>query len=187
MEIKATDPNGQENNKSVYMEIEQPDGAMFDYLFELNDLQYRKDRIAGDGIYTIDFQSSQTNKQQGVWKFYLWAVDKANAESNIIEHKMSNPGVTVTYPDSATTFTAGQTIQLKWESALIDTLSLEYTTNANEVSAEYIHITDLPRKYSEYEWTIPSDIESQYCKIRIFDKTKATRYDVSDEYFEVKK
>ena len=191
LEIKATDPNGYDDIKSVNLEITQPDNTVFDYPFVLNDDQQNGDRIKNDGIYTISFLSNKSSKRQGIWKFKFYALDKANTKSNEIEQKVSNPGVTVVFPDSSESkqevFTAGDEITLKWDVALIDTLVIEYTTNGNEATPKYIKIAELPIHIKKYQWTIPQNIESKFCKILVYDKHKASRYDVSDEYFEVKK
>ena len=184
-EVKATDPQGLDDIFFIFFNIENPDGELLDYQDYLRDDGMLGDNKANDGVFSVKIPTNSSSKSQGVWTFYFQARDKAANLSNQLSKEISNPGTAVLYPDGGESFTAGETIKLQWASALVDSITIEYTTNGNDDNPEYTHIVDLAGHIKEYDWVVP-EVESTYCKIRISDKKVTSRYDVSDNYFEVK-
>jgi len=85
VKIKVTDPNGYDDIKSVILKIQMPDGNFFQDLYlyddgetvdQNGDGKYGGDEVANDGIFTRVFETSKTSKIQGLWKFYIHAIDK---------------------------------------------------------------------------------------------------------------
>jgi len=185
-EIKVTDPDGLNDIQYVQVTIEQPDGELINNSWLLRDDGNYGDRNAGDGIYSIEFPTNQASKLHGFWHFYFVAVDKGQNTSNQLDQKLKNPGLAVIYPDSSASFNQGESIAIQWDQAFVDTVVVEFTANANEQNPTFMPITTQPGKITEFEWTIPADVTSEYCKIHVYDKSMPTRYDLSDEYFEVK-
>ncbi len=185
-EIKVTDPDGLSDIQYVEVTIQQPDGEMIDNSWLLRDDGNYGDQRAGDGIYSIEFPTNQASKLHGFWHFYFIAVDKNNHVSNKLDQKLKNPGLAVIYPDSTTSFEQGETITVQWDQAFVDTVVVEFTANANAQDPTFVPVTEQPGKTTEFQWTLPDDVTSEYCKIYIYDKHRPSRHDFSDEYFEVK-
>ncbi len=183
-EVKVTDPNGMSDIKLVEIMITNPDGDSLGS-WEMNDLGLYGDETASDGIYSLTFPTNAESKDHGFWWFYFQATDKENAKSERLEKKVSNPGVAVLYPDGGETFSVGETIALEWDLVFVDTVVVEYTTNAHDNSPDYHHITEQPSHVRTFDWMIPDDAASENCKIHIYDKRLPTRDDKSDGNFEV--
>ncbi|MCS7230338.1 MAG: hypothetical protein RMJ81_07000 [Candidatus Kryptonium sp.] len=88
--LKATDPDGNNDIKSVQFNSYRPDGSpssgnpfrMYD---DGNASGVSGDERAGDGIYSIIVQLPP-NTQKGRYKFEFFAIDRAGALSNFITH-----------------------------------------------------------------------------------------------------
>ena len=186
-EIKVNDNQGIEDIFFVKVKIRQPDGNMMGRTDYMRDDGAYGDKVPKDGVYTISFPTNKNSKQQGIWKFYFQAKDKNDSWSNQIEKTVLNPGVAVLYPDSSKSFKQDEEINIQWDSAIVDTVIVEYTSTADLAYPSYKFITEQPAHIKEYTWTIPNDVESKYCKIRVYDKEKHSRADTSDEFFEVSK
>lgn len=187
-EVKVTDPDGLDDIFSVKLQIERPDGTMIDYIWDLKDDgdTVWGDETTGDGIYSIKFPTNQASKYHGLWKFYFQATDKDKEESNQESVTVKNPGLAVIYPDSSESFNSGDLIEIEWDSIFIDTVVVQYTADADAADPVFIDLTEKVSYDTTYQWTIPTDLKSEKCKIYIFDKENETRYDFSDDYFEVK-
>jgi hypothetical protein len=88
--IKATDPDGIEDIKTVQFNSFKPDGTPssgnpFKMYDDGNLSGISGDDIAGDGIYSIIIQLPP-NTQKGKYRFEFQAIDKSNASSNILTH-----------------------------------------------------------------------------------------------------
>lgn len=90
MTIKATDPDGDNDIKTVQFNSFKPDGSpssgnpfrMYD---DGNASGISGDDKAGDGIYSIIIQLPPST-QKGRYRFEFQAIDRANETSNIITH-----------------------------------------------------------------------------------------------------
>ncbi len=90
MTIRATDPDGDSDIKSVQFNSFKPDGSPssgnpFKMYDDGNASGISGDDKAGDGIYSIIIQLPP-NTQKGRYRFEFQAIDKANETSNIITH-----------------------------------------------------------------------------------------------------
>ncbi len=90
--IKATDPDGSNDIKAVQFNSFKPDGSPssgnpFKMYDDGNSSGISGDDKAGDGIYSIIIQLLP-NTQRGRYRFEFQAIDKSNAQSNIITHFM---------------------------------------------------------------------------------------------------
>ena len=185
-EIKVTDPEGIDDIFYVKVQIGQPDGEMNNQNYYLRDDALFGDNVANDGIYTISFPTNLSSKQHGFWEFYFDAIDKGGNSSNSLIAKVKNPGLAVLSPDGGESFNSGDIVDLTWDCIFIDTVVVSYTTNADEENPDFTIISEQPSYIKTFQWTIPTDLKSDKCKIYIYDKENNFRYDFSDDYFEVK-
>ncbi len=91
--IKATDPDGENDIKTVYFNSFKPDGSPssgnpFQMYDDGNSSGISGDDKAGDGIYSIIIQLPP-NTQRGTYRFEFQAIDRAGAKSNIITHLLA--------------------------------------------------------------------------------------------------
>lgn len=90
--IKAFDPDGNDDIKTVQFNVFKPDGSPssgnpFKMYDDGNTGGISGDDKAGDGIYSIIIQLPPST-QKGTYKFEFQAIDKSNAQSNVITHLM---------------------------------------------------------------------------------------------------
>ncbi len=90
MTIKATDPDGDNDIKTVQFNSYKPDGSPssgnpFKMYDDGNSSGISGDDKAGDGIYSIIIQLPP-NTQKGKYRFEFQAIDRAGASSNVITH-----------------------------------------------------------------------------------------------------
>jgi hypothetical protein len=91
--IKAFDPDGNDDIKTVQFNVFKPDGSPssgnpFKMYDDGNASGISGDEKAGDGIYSLIIQLPP-NTQKGTYKFEFQAIDKSNEQSNIITHFMT--------------------------------------------------------------------------------------------------
>lgn len=91
--VKASDPDGNDDIKTVQFNVFKPDGSPssgnpFKMYDDGNASGISGDEKAGDGIYSLIIQLPP-NAQKGKYKFEFQAIDKSNAQSNIITHFMT--------------------------------------------------------------------------------------------------
>jgi len=183
-EIRGTDPQGINDILGISYFVELPNGDFRTHSsFQLRDDGQFGDREAHDGIYSVKQPSNAESKLQGLFKFHFYARDMAGAFSDTLKIAVMNPGVTLTAPNYADTLQAGEPYEISWQSAYITELKLEYTTNAQAATPTYENITIVDAADSSYTWTVPAGINSEHCKIKIYDKEQASRYDISDQAF----
>ncbi len=91
--VKAFDPDGIEDIKTVQFNVFKPDGSPssgnpFKMYDDGNASGISGDDKAGDGVYSLIIQLPP-NTQRGTYRFEFQAIDKSNAQSNIITHFMA--------------------------------------------------------------------------------------------------
>ncbi len=182
--VKATDPQGLNDIAGVSFTIEYPDKEMKSG-FVMRDDGYLGDETKGDGIYTYKTPTNKQSIYQGLWNFRFTAKDKGGLHSNTVKAVVKNPGVHVTNPDEAGNYNIGDTLNIEWESVFIDSLVIEYTLNNDFGSPDYTRIDTVAAETRLYKWKIPAVLKSDHCKIKLFDKNKQARYDVSDIEFRI--
>jgi len=189
--VRATDPQGKDDISYVTFSVLKPDGNYQSgdtsgwYMLDTGPLSgLWGDEIANDGIYTITFQTNLHSELQGDFTFYFFSEDIHGAVSDIIEKKITNPGVTLRSPIYSDTLRSTYIYRIKWESAYISNVKLEYTINANDVIPIYRDIATVPASTGFYDWTVPYSTSS-HCKVRISDPANPNRYDVSDNEFQI--
>lgn len=189
--IRVTDPQGSEEinyERAVSYVVKRPDGEYFaDPTFYLSDDGTRGDEINGDGIYTVHQPSNRNSKYQGLFHFYFTAKDIHGTVSDSLICPVRNPGVTLISPNQADTLYAGETYRIEWESAYISNVILEYASNTNMTSPSWQTITTVTAIEYYYDWTVPSNVSSSYCKIKISDADSQfpNRVDDSDNEFTI--
>jgi hypothetical protein len=92
MTIKATDPDGSDDIKSVQFNTFKPDGSPSSgnpfYMYDDGNASgISGDDKAGDGIYSIVIQLPP-DAEKGKYRFEFQAFDRANEPSNLITHFM---------------------------------------------------------------------------------------------------
>ncbi len=185
--IRAYDPQGLDDIVMIKYDIIYPNDSVLTHSsFVMSDdgIHYG-DEYANDGIFTVAQPYGKTGKNQGVFTFRFYAKDKADATSDTLKVSATNPGVTVIYPDLTDTLQCGEVMEIKWQSAFIDSLKLEYTINSNVINPVYYEITTVSTTDTTYNWTIPWMIDSEFCKIKIYDIEMPDRFDVSDNPFKL--
>lgn len=189
--IRVTDPQGSDDIASVTYSVLRPDDQYITSpLFFLSDEGVASgnwgDEVAHDGIYTVQQPSNQESILQGDFIFYFVAEDMSGAISDTLEKIISSPGVHLLAPNWADTLNVNQTFAITWESAYINKVTIQYTTNANSTSPNYRTIvSEINAGSGTYNWTIPYE-NSANCRIKIFDSAKPDRYDISDNSFTIK-
>ncbi len=93
--------------------------------------------------------------------------------------------LTLTSPNGGEIWRAGSKKNITWTSSNIENVNVEYTIN-NGVSW-VVAATNLPASGGTYQWTLPADVSSVSCKIRISDASSASVYDVSNAVFTINK
>jgi len=182
-EVKAEDPQGLNDILSVRYIIELPTGEVTsDPSWALRDDGRCGDMVAGDGIFTVHQPSNRESKLQGLFIFYFFAEDKQGAHSDTIEAPVKCPGVTIISPNGGECVKHGDTLNIRWESAYIEKLKIEISTDGYSYSV--IDTTDASA--GQYLWAVPSLAGiSETCKIRLSDIYLFSRCDVSDGYFKI--
>ena len=194
--IRATDPQGADDIVSITYSVRLPngeyredvDGSMRWFLRDdgfVDDNGIVIDEHADDGIYTV-FQPTNTQSvQQGLFTFYFIAKDVSGARSDTLKAAVTNPGITITYPNLQETFSVGDTLTIRWNSAYISSLQLAYTLNASASDPTFTNIAIVTASNGLYRWKIPSGLQSSDCRIKAYDTSKSSRYDISDNSFTI--
>ncbi len=189
--IRVTDPQGYDDILAVLLDILVPNGTYFTgdsgyYLLDTGPASGGwGDEIAYDGIYTITIPTRINSELQGDFAFYFYAVDTYGSTSDTLQKILTNPGVHLLSPNWADTLRPYQTHKITWESAYINKVTIQYTTNANSSSPNYQTIATEFAVKGFYDWDILYE-NSANCKIKIFDTDKPSRYDTSDNSFTIK-
>lgn len=184
--IRVADLQGYGDIAGVMYTVRQPTGNIVSHSsFVLRDDGAFGDDVAADGVFTVWQPSNAQSKLQGLFTFNFFARDIHNAISDTLKVNVRNPGVTVTYPDTKDTLLAGSTATITWQSAYIDQVKIEYTTNANAANPTYTLITTMPAAVGRYDWNVPVGT-FEHCKVKITDTTNPRRTDTSDQEFIIK-
>lgn len=183
--LRVMDQQGYNDLATVAYSVRQPTGNLVSHpTFALRDDGLFGDDVARDGIFTVRQPSNKKSRLQGLFTFHFFARDIHGAVSDTLKVDVRNPGVTVTYPDSVASIQAGSSVTITWESAYIDQVKIEYTTNADLTSPTYTLIATLPAAVGRYNWTVPNESQ-EHCRIRISDTTNPNRNDSSDLEFKI--
>ncbi|PIS30113.1 MAG: hypothetical protein COT43_02365 [Candidatus Marinimicrobia bacterium CG08_land_8_20_14_0_20_45_22] len=184
--IRATDPQGPDDIISVSYGIRRPNGEYSeDWTWTLRDDGLWGDDHADDGIYTVFQPSSAQSKYQGLFTFYFFAKDAKGALSDTLKASITNPGVTINFPNLQENISIGDTLTILWESAYISSLQLAYTLNASASDPTFTNIAVVTATTGIYKWKIPSGLQSSDCRIKAYDTSKSSRYDISDNSFTI--
>ncbi|MCG2715315.1 MAG: hypothetical protein L6422_03345, partial [Candidatus Marinimicrobia bacterium] len=193
--VRATDPQGKDDISYVTFSVLKPDGIYQSgdtsgwYMLDTGPSSgLWGDEIADDGIYTITFQTELHSELQGDFTFFYFSEDIHGAVSDTIEKKITNPGVTLRSPIYSDTLYTGHIYRIKWESAYISNVKLEYTTNNNATTPSYQNIATVTASTGYYDWSVPYPYpyaSSSHCKVRISDPDNPNRFDVSDNEFTI--
>lgn len=92
-------------------------------------------------------------------------------------------GVSVTYPDGGEVFIAHHEEEITWTSNQIDEVVLEYSTDEG---SSWIIIDTTEAADFSYLWSVPS-VESELCRIKIYDVSNSSRFDISDSNYVIHK
>jgi len=184
--IRATDPQGSDDIVSVSYGIRRPNGQYSeDPTWTLRDDGLMGDDHADDGIYTVFQPSSAQSVIQGLFTFYFVAKDINGERSDTLKAAITNPGVTVTFPNLQESFSVGDTLSIRWESAYVSSVQLAYTLNASATDPTFTNIVIITASTGLYRWKIPSGLQSSDCRIKAYDTSKSSRYDISDNSFTI--
>lgn len=103
--------------------------------------------------------------------------DSSNATFSIV--LPSAPTLTLIAPNGGEVWNIGDTQQITWAAALVDTIVIEYSTGG-----VYSTVATVAASGAVYSWVIPNT-PSATCRVRISDKASAAA-DSSDAVFEIK-
>ncbi len=99
--------------------------------------------------------------------------------------KIFSSNLVVKVPNGGEAWRAGSKKIIVWESSNISKVDIDYTTNNG---ATWVNIVkNVDALINNYEWTIPNDISSNTCKIRVSNSDAANVYDVSNSVFSINK
>ncbi|MDO9548895.1 MAG: hypothetical protein Q7J65_08045, partial [Candidatus Marinimicrobia bacterium] len=136
--IRVTDPQGYPDISSVLLSVLKPDGNYQSgdtsgwFLLDTGPASGGwGDEIANDGIFTITIPTNLKSPLQGDFTFFFYAEDIHGAISDTLEKILTNPGVHLLSPNWADTLHGNQTYTIKWESAYINKVTIQYSYNAH--------------------------------------------------------
>lgn len=95
---------------------------------------------------------------------------------------LPEPKITVVTPNGEEEWYSGASDNIKWSSANIENVKIEYTTNNG---AGWTTIVDNTPSDGVYEWTNIPKLSSLLCRIRISDAIDGIPADVSDDNFTI--
>ncbi len=93
--------------------------------------------------------------------------------------------LTLTSPNGGESWRAGSTRNITWSSSNIGNVNLEYTINNGSTWLDIAQNIDA--SLGTYQWTLPSDISSNSCKVRVSNSNSATVSDISNSVFTINK
>ncbi|MBU1720595.1 MAG: T9SS type A sorting domain-containing protein, partial [Bacteroidetes bacterium] len=95
------------------------------------------------------------------------------------------PYITVTSPNSATTYYQGASTNISWTSGFLTAhyVAIDYTLDNG---ATWIQITDITEDDGSYAWTIPDTVSTQ-CLVRVSEQGNPSVFDVSNVNFTIAK
>lgn len=91
--------------------------------------------------------------------------------------------ITLNSPNGTEQWKPGEKRFITWNYANINQVKIELSTNNG--TNWYRNITTQQASNNSYEWTIPNDINSTQCKIKISDNSNPGVFDVSDGVFSI--
>ncbi|MFH0736446.1 MAG: T9SS type A sorting domain-containing protein [bacterium] len=91
----------------------------------------------------------------------------------------------LTSPNGGEIWRGGSKKNITWTSLNIENVNIEYTINNG--ASWFVAAQNLPASGGTYEWTLPSDVSSVGCKIRISDASSASVFDISNAVFTINK
>ncbi|MGA2299026.1 MAG: SUMF1/EgtB/PvdO family nonheme iron enzyme, partial [FCB group bacterium] len=94
-----------------------------------------------------------------------------------------NQSIKVTTPNGGEDWTIGTNQIISWESAEVDNVKIEYTTNNG--SKWKLIASSVPATSSSFSWIIPNT-PSSICRVKISDASNASLYDLTDGYFTIR-
>ncbi len=102
-------------------------------------------------------------------------------ESNAVFSISPNPVVTVTSPNGGESLTGGSDYVIRWTSANLANVKIEYSSD-NGASWNSVIVTT--PSTGSYVWTVPN-VTSELCKIRISDPADGEPQDISNDVFSI--
>ncbi len=95
----------------------------------------------------------------------------------------NDPIIVVTSPNGGESWLMGSTQNITWISMGFDTnVKIEYSTDAGTTWVEIVASTE---NYGTYAWTLPTDVFSNVCQVRISEATTGSPTDMSDGIFSI--
>lgn len=93
-------------------------------------------------------------------------------------------GLALDYPtDNGVKLLVGSTAEIKWKSAEVDKIRIQYSTDAG--ASWSLLAYDYPAAAGKYSWTVPN-LPSDYCQVRIVDQKNSCLADTSAHLFTIK-
>ncbi|MFH2030603.1 MAG: hypothetical protein ABIJ40_08330 [Bacteroidota bacterium] len=91
--------------------------------------------------------------------------------------------ITIISPNGGEDWEAGTSQNVTWVGVGISTVKIEFTTNNGLI---WTTISNSVTNSGAYEWSLPSNLNSPQCKIRVSDSTDSKPIDESDAAFTIK-
>jgi len=146
------------------------------------------------GVFELEITANITNDGEFSWSIPLSLIDSTQYQIKVSDvsnpstydysqyFEIYNPTITVTSPDSASSWIRGTENSINWTSTgILTNVKIELFLNDTFV----LEIIASTPNDGDYSWTLPSDLDpSTLYQIKITDSSNALIYDFSD-YFEV--
>jgi hypothetical protein len=182
--IKVDDPHGIDNIRKVFAKLFYPENQREPTTLNPWNDGTNQDEKAGDDIYTLALYSQDT-KIHGMYRMEFWAVNKDNYYSDTISIQLRNPWLELVNPNGETALTAGSSINIKWNSILVDSLKIEYTLNYMDEQPDYELIGKAAAETSSYNWNIPDDLATDSALVKLTSLDNERVWDVSDHFITI--
>ncbi|NIN65163.1 MAG: hypothetical protein GTO63_10775, partial [Anaerolineae bacterium] len=124
-----------------------------------------------EGTYTLTVTGTEITKAQ------------IEHSTEVVLKVITPEAVTVTAPNGGEVWCVGSTENITWTFTGIDTVKIEYSTDAG--SSWMTEVDKTPAAPGTYSWTVP-DAPSVQCLVKICDAEDGTPCDQSDAVFTIK-
>lgn len=162
---------------------------------------------ATDGLNTVNLEYSTDNGSN--WtsiatsvpassQSYFWTIPGNISSSTAkirVSHGISGSEITdespvftinslqLTKPNGGNYFQAGTTEQIQWSSSVVNSLTIEYSTNNG--SSWTTIANNYPAATGLYNWNVPANLSTKTAKVRIKDANNTSILDSSDAVFTI--
>lgn len=183
--VEVEDENGLDYIEGVYCQLFFPDDQGSGSIDPLYDNGENADEQADDGIYTYAFVLPQPLPYYGTYEFKFWAVNRAELHSDTLTFEIEAPLVDLIAPDRGS-YSAGETINLEWQTKLVDSLEIAYDPSFSRDTPEFEIIETIAANEGSYQWDTPETLQTDSLKLKISSVKRPFISDLSEGLLSIK-